>query len=522
MKGLAVIALPLLISASPPGQVGTLIANVSIIDGTGAQSVSGSVRIVNGRIACVGACLAQQGDQRVDGQGLALAPGFIDTHSHHDIGLARAPDAVAATSQGITTIVIGQDGSGASSLSGNFSDFVDLPVGVNIASYIGHGAIRAKVMGSDSRRAAREDEIVRMERLVERAMKQGALGLSTGLEYEPAIYSTREELLRLAHVAARYGGGYISHIRSEDVALDQALEELIEIGRQTGMPVQASHLKIAMVDKWGGAPALLARLNEARALGVDVTADVYPYTWWQSGLDVLLPARDFNDIEAARFALAHLAKPEDLVLSNFPPDPSLVGKSILNIATMLGASPEETLLALNREAQKEGRGSSVLGRSMYEDDVIAFAAWPHANFSSDGMLEDLHPRGAGAFPRVFNWLVRDKKVLTLEQVVHKMTGLSARHMGIADRGSITPGMAADLVLFDPQTIADQSTFASPASRPVGIRAVWVNGVVVMCENTPTGQRPGHLIRRSGPIQQAQGHSQSVDALTSRCFSNDVQ
>ena len=491
-------ALPLILVAGPASareRTGTLIADVSIVDGTGAPARPGAVRIVDGRIDCVGACHAAPGDARVDGHGATLAPGFIDTHSHHDEGLAEARQASPLVREGVTTIVVGQDGFSALPVTRLFDAFGASPAAVNIASYVGHGSVREAVMGAHAKRAARPDGVERMKAHGARAMDDGPIGLSTGLEYEPAIYSTHAEVLALAEVAADHHGRYISHMRSEDVGIDAAIDELLTIGRVTGMPVQISHLKIATVDRWGDAPALLRRLDAARAEGIDVTADVYPYDRWQSSLDVLLPARDFTDLKAAQFALDHLAKPADLMLSGFPPDPSLVGKTVADVARMRGVAPAEAFLALNREAAARGEGSSVIARSMSEDDVAALIGWEHSNICSDGQLADLHPRGAGAFPRIYSWLVRGRKTLTLEQAVHKMTGLAASHMGFADRGRIAPGMAADLVLFDPATIADGASFADPSAPPAGIHAVWVNGVAVLRDGTPTGALPGQVLRR---------------------------
>lgn len=474
---------------------GTLIVNVRIVDGTGAPARAGAVRIARGVITCAGACRAQRGDTSVDGKGLVLAPGFIDSHSHHDEGLEDDRQAGVVVRQGVTTIVVGQDGFSAVPLAPFFARYEARPAAVNIASYVGHNSIREAVMGKDAKRAARPAEIVRMQALTAQAVRAGALGLSSGLEYKSGLYSTKAEVLALARTAANGGGRYISHIRSEDVHLDEAIEEVLTIGRVTGMPVQISHLKVAMLDRWGDAPKILRRLDAARAEGVKVTADVYPYAWWHSSLDVTLPNRDFNDRAAAEFSLKHSAPADGLVLSDFPPDPSLVGKSVADVARMRGISPAEALLALNREAAAMGKGSGVMGHSMADDDVAAMLGWKHSVICSDGALAGRHPRGAGSFPKVFAWLVRGTGALSLEEAVHKMTGQTAANLGIRNRGVIATGKAADLVLFDPAVIADRSTFADPLAAPVGIVRVWVNGTEVLSGGQPNGRTPGQVIRR---------------------------
>jgi N-acyl-D-amino-acid deacylase len=491
------LALLLMAGAAPAasGSGSTLISNVSIVDGTGAQARAGSVRIVGGKIACAGVCRAAPGDATIDGKDQVLAPGFIDTHSHHDRKLDELRLAPAVVRQGVTTIVVGQDGFSDLPVSGLLDRLDREPAAINVATFVGHGSIREAVMGKDPKKAATPAQIARMKALVDAAMRQGALGLSTGLEYEPAMYSRPEEVLELARTAARHGGRYISHMRSEDVRFDDALGELLEIGRVTGMPVQVTHMKLAMVDRWGQAGTVLQRLDAARRQGIKVSADVYPYAWWQSSLDVLLPSRDFTNRKEAEFALGHLAPPEGMILSEFTPDPALVGQSIAQIATQRGTDPAETYLALNREASAPGHSASVMANSMTDADIAAFIGWEHSSICSDGMLVDRHPRGAGSFPKVFAWLVRGEGKLTLEQAVHKMTGLAARQMGFADRGHIAVGQAADLVLFDPALIADKATFADPSAAPVGIERVWVNGVEVLRNGEPSGAMPGKVLRR---------------------------
>jgi N-acyl-D-amino-acid deacylase len=475
----------------------TLIQGATIIDGTGKPRYQASVRVSGGRIAEIGKLRRKPGDTLVLGQGLVLAPGFIDTHSHHDRGLGDQPDAVAAVSQGITTIVVGQDGSSASSLRDFFSNLERSPAAVNVASYVGHGTIRSAVMGNDFKRAATAAELASMKALIGREMEAGALGLSTGLEYDPGINATKEEVLELARATAASGGRYISHIRSEDRWLWEAVDEVIEIGRRTGMPVQISHAKLAMVDWWGDAPKLLARLNKARAQGVRVTADVYPYEYWQSTLTVLFPERDFTNRKTAEFALKSLAPPEGLRISRYEPDKTLEGKTIAEIAKARGTDPAQTLMDLIAGAPKPG-SESVIATSMKSSDVAALIAWPHSNISSDGLLTGGHPRGAGAFTRVLRQYVREQRLLTLEQAIHKMSALSATHVGLEGRGTIARGAPADLVLFNPRTVADRATLKHPRLLSSGVQGVWVNGKRVYANGRATGLRPGVVIRRRGP------------------------
>jgi N-acyl-D-amino-acid deacylase len=495
--GLISLAMALSAYSGAMAQNATSILKANIVDGTGARARVGNVRIDGGKIICVGKCSPIKGDIIINGKGLILAPGFIDTHSHHDRHIDKRPDALAAINQGVTTVVVGEDGDSALPLSTFFDARKTNPSTINFASYVGHGTVRGAVMGADYKRAATPEEIAKMEALVEGAMKEGALGLSTGLEYDPGIYSTREEVVALSKAAAKYNGRYISHMRSEDIAIEDAIDEVIEIGRQAKIPVQVSHLKIAMVDKWGQADKIIDKLNKARAEGIDITADVYPYTYWQSSLDVLLPARDFTDRKAAEFALTHLAKPDGLILTNFPPDQSYIGKSVADIAKLRGKDDVTTFLELNVEAEAMGKGSGVMGRAMSDEDVAKLIGWEHSNICSDGRIVDMHPRGSGSFSRVFAWLVRDKKQISLETAVYKMTGLSSAHMGFTDRGKIAKGMVADLVLFDAAKIKDNATFKNPAAIADGVNEVWVAGIPVFKDGKPTGATPGQIIRRTG-------------------------
>jgi N-acyl-D-amino-acid deacylase len=477
-----------------------VIVNATIVDGSGAPPRPGSVRIVGDRIVAVGQLRPAPGDRIVDAGGQAIAPGFVDTHSHHDRGLTRGRDALALVSQGVTTIVVGQDGGSRMPLADFFGTLERTPPAVNVASYVGHGTVRSHVMGDDFRRVATTSEVQRMRSIVETEMRAGALGLSTGLEYDPGIYSSRAEVLDLARAAAAAGGRYISHIRSEDRQFWEAIDEILAIGRDARIPVQISHIKLAMRSLWGGADSLIRVLDRARAAGIDVTADIYPYTYWQSTLTVLFPQRDFANRATAEFVLREVAAPDGLLLSAFAPDTTYVGKTVAEIARLRGTDAATTLMALIREteeAERAGRpsGESVIGTSMDERDIARLIAWPHTNICSDGELAGRHPRGFGSFPRVLRQQVREHRVISLAEAVRKMTSLSAEHVGLRDRGRIAPGYFADLVVFDPTAVSDRATPVAPRERSVGINTVWVNGVVVYERGTSTGQHPGRVLRR---------------------------
>ena len=483
-----------------------LIQGATIVDGTGSPGYIGSLRVADGVIAEVapaeadGALSPIPGEPVLDATNLVLAPGFIDTHSHHDGGLLDEPTALAAVSQGITTIVAGQDGGSSFPIADFFAALEATPAAVNVASYAGHGTIRRRVMGDDFRREATEAEVAEMQTLLEGELAGGALGLSTGLEYDPGIYSSTDEVVALATTAAAHGGRYISHMRSEDRALLAAIEETIEIARRARIPVQISHFKLAARGLWGQAADILSRLDQARAEGLGISADVYPYEYWQSTMTVLFPERDYTDREAARYALEELVAPDGMIIARFGADTTLEGKTLAQVSEERGTDPVTTymdLIAESRAARAEGRdgGESIVATSMDFDDIATLMSWPHTNISSDGGLRGAHPRGFGAYPRVLGRYVREERRLGLEEAVHKMTALAARHMGLAGRGVLESGAAADMVLFDPATVRDRATTDKPHLTATGIERVWVAGTVVYEEGEVTGALPGTVLRR---------------------------
>jgi N-acyl-D-amino-acid deacylase len=492
---LAALACLILAAASQPPPSATIIRNATVLDGTGSPGRQVEVRIAGDRITDVGHPTPATSDRIVDAHGLTLAPGFIDTHSHASRGLFDHRDALADVSQGITTVVVGQDGSSTYPLADYFTRLRDQPAAVNVASYVGHGTIRREVLGTDFKRVATSEEVRRMEELVRAEMASGALGLSTGLEYDPGIYSAPGEVVALAKVAGAAGGRYISHIRSEDRTEWQAIDEIIAIGRDARIPVQVSHMKLAMRGTWGQADKLVRVLDRARAEHVQITADIYPYTYWQSTITVLFPKRDFANRTEAEFVLDQVVAPEDLLITRFEPNPAYGGKTLAQIAAMRNTPPAVALMDVIREGEQHDAGAGVIATSMDERDVVRLLKWPFANICTDGELAGAHPRGFGSFPRVLGRYVREQRALTLPEAVRKMTSLAAANVGLANRGAIAPGAYADLVLFDPATIADRATTAQPQLTSTGIETVWVNGEIVFGGGSTTGAHPGRVLAR---------------------------
>ncbi|MBX7125716.1 MAG: D-aminoacylase [Cyclobacteriaceae bacterium] len=501
MKHLFAILLAALLASCQSPTYDTIIKGATVYDGTGVDGVVTDVGIKGDSIAAMGDLSDARSLVKVDGRNLALAPGFIDAHSHHDRDLTEVNGAAAVVSQGITTIVVGQDGGSEVPLGPYFKQLTDQPVAINLASYAGHNSIRYRVLGDNYKRKATPAEIDSMKSILRHDMEAGALGLSTGLEYDPGIYSSKEEVLDLARVAAEFQGRYISHLRSEDRYFWDALQEIIQIGRETDMPVQISHFKLAMRGIWGKADSTLALLDKAREDGVNITADVYPYTYWSSTVRVLFPDRNFNDVNEARFILREVTTPEGIIFSNYEPNPAYNGRSLQWVADQLKMDPASALIEVVKQLdqcdkQKGDCDGSIVATSMDEADVVKLLQWPLSGICSDGASTGRHPRGFGAFTRLLSHYVRETSALSLPMAIHKMTARTAEQLGIENRGTIATGNYADLVLFDPATVADQSTIAEPQRQSVGIQMVWVNGKVVFENGKTTAAKPGKVLRRA--------------------------
>ncbi len=483
-------------------QSGTIITNIQIVDGTGKPAFKASVKIVGNKIVSIGNLKPNQMDQIIDGKGKVLAPGFIDSHSHHFGDLNKNRAGLSTSSQGITTIVIGQDGNGYPMDS--LTKWMQTnPVVSNVASYTGQSSLREIAMGeNDLYRKATDAEIDQMKSVLATELKKGSIGLSTGLEYESAFYSSKQEVLDLAKVTAQHNGLYTSHIRSEDLHMDEALEEIIEIGRQTKMPVQVSHIKIANKLNWGKANLILQKLDQARKEGINISADIYPYTFWNSTLRVLFPGKDFDNLASAEMATKQLFDPNESYLMQFAPIPSYKGKSVTEIGIERNESPAQALMSLIKIAEAFSKANpnytggieAIAGKAMSEEDVKVFMAWPEAIICSDGNAGG-HPRGYGAFTRVLGKYVREDKIMPLETAIYKMTGQSADFFGFKNRGLIAVGNFADLVLLDPATVIDQANIKNSKALSTGIEMVWVNGTLVYQAQQSTGKQPGVLIKR---------------------------
>jgi len=470
------------------------IVGATLIDGSGGPPLNNSVVIIQGdsivRVGKQSSIKIPSDARTIDGRGLVISPGFIDSHNHSDRGFKTDPTAATQVSQGITTVAIGQDGGSAFPV-GEFLENLDRnAVALNVMTFVGHATVRSRVMGEDTGRLATPGEIEKMAALVDQAMKDGAFGLSTGLEYETGKPASTEEIVILARVAGRYGGIYISHIRDEADLTFDALAEAIRIGKEAHLPVQISHIKLGSVAVWGKANEAVALIAKARKEGQDVTADCYPYEAWSSTIRVLIPSGRHDDPVAVARGLADVGGPANITVVSCSAHPEYEFKTLDEISKKEGVTPVEAYMKIVRDG-----GAGIVCHSMKEADIKTFYQQPWVMVSSDGGITSRHPRGAGSNPRVLGRFVRELKWLSLTEAVRKMTSLPAARFKLNDRGLIRAGYKADLVMFDPARIIDRSTFKDPQLISEGVSRVFVNGVEVWSGDKVTGQRPGKALRR---------------------------
>jgi N-acyl-D-amino-acid deacylase len=427
----------------------------------------------------------------IDARGLVVAPGFIDAHNHSDRGFATDPSAASQVSQGITTVVIGQDGGSPFPVGEYLTRLDQNPIALNVLTFVGHATVRSRVMGEDTNRHATPAEVEKMKQMVEQAMRDGAVGLSSGLEYETGKPASIDEMIALARAASAFGGMYISHIRDEADKTFEALNEAIQIGREARLPVQISHIKLGSVAVWGRAGEAVVLINRARSRGQDVTADCYPYDAWSSTIRVLIPSGRHDDPADVARGLADVGGPANITIVSCSAHPDYEFKNMEEISKREGITPVELYMKIVRDG-----GAGVVCHSMKDSDINTFYRQPWVMVSSDGGIGSRHPRGAGSYPRVLGRYVRELRWLTLPEAIRKMTSLPAQRFKLKDRGLIRTGFKADLVVFDPKTIIDRATFQEPQLTAEGVQRVFVNGVEVWSDGKITGERPGNALRRS--------------------------
>lgn len=536
-----------------------LLRGGAIVDGSGNPRYAGDVAVTGDRIAALGYLAGAAARETLDVTGLVVAPGFIDMLGQSETNVLVDNRLLSKVTQGITTEVTGEGGSVAPltdalvaedsawmkrygvqedwrDLAGYFTQLERTRSTVNIATFVGATQVRMAVVGKQDRPAT-PDELAQMVALVDTAMRQGALGLSTSLVYAPAIYASTEELIALARAARRHGGIYATHIRNEGAGIDAALDEAFRIGRAADIPVEIWHLKTAGQANWGRMPRVLARIDSARAAGLDVTADQYPYTRSATSLDASIP--QWAHSGGTDSLLERLRDPDTrariradmlgttpgvenfyrgaggadgiLIVSTFEDSlRHLQGLTLAAIARRRARDPVETLLDI--VIADRSRTGAVYS-SMYEPDVRAALRhwWVAVNTDAGGVAPDgpfaersTHPRAYGSFARILGHYVREQGLMTLEFAVRKMTSLAAQRVGLVDRGLLRPGMYADITVFDPARVIDRATFERPHQPSVGIEYVVVNGAVVLRRGTLTEARPGRGLRGPGYRSAAAG------------------
>ncbi|MFL5475882.1 MAG: amidohydrolase family protein [Gemmatimonadales bacterium] len=529
-----------------------VIRNGHIVDGTGSPWYAGDIAIRDGRIAAVGPVLGAKAGKTIDAHGMVVAPGFIDMLGQSDLTILVRPDLPSKIFQGITTEFTGEGSSAAplnpriiaadrlvydhlkitpdwQTLGQYFARLERQKIGINVGDYVGATQVRRMVIGDDDR-APTPEELEQMRRLVREAMEDGAMGLSTSLQYPPAPYAKTEELIALAREASRYGGSYATHMRSESDDVLPALDEAIRIGREARLPVEIWHIKVAGKRNFGRMPEVIGKIDSARKAGVDIAADTYAYTAWFNSLSAMVPPWAHNGgtdkliqrmkDPATRKKIRHdmetqaswennawqeISNP-DAILIGAVQNPELLplqGKTLGAIAREKRADPLDALLDL-LIADRAFTSVAVFG--MDERDVMLALQQPWVSINNDsegtapdGILgqEHPHPRAYGTFPRILRKYVREEKRLSLEDAIRKFSSLPAQRMRIADRGVLKAGMWADIVVFDPDSVKDLATFEKPNQLSEGMRWVLVNGVPVVAEGKATGALPGKVLRGPG-------------------------
>ena len=499
-----------------------IISNGRVVDGSGNPWYEADVAINGERIVRIGDLSSDTGSQVIDANGLIVAPGFIDPHTHALRGILDVPNAESALLQGVTTLTEGNDGTSPFPVDEHYQTILDKQISPNWGIFVGHGTIRSQVIGAEDRDPT-PDELEQMKDMVQQAMQHGALGLSTGLFYVPGSFASTEEVIELSKVAAKHGGIYISHMREEAAQLIDSVNETIRIGEESGIPVQMTHHKVIGVENWGSSVESLRLVDQARERGIDITIDQYPYTASQTGINALIPqwaqeggrVRMLERIESpeTRAAIKNEVvlkilydrgggDPKNIFISRNTWDPSMTGKNLAELTVEAGMNPTpENASEVVFEILKGG-GATAVYHAINTDDVDRIMQHPVTAIGSDGPVGIFgegtpHPRQYGTFARVLGHYVRERAVLTLEEAVRKMSSQTARRLGIHNRGLLTEGYYADIAIFDSDEIIDKATFEEPHQYAIGIKFVLVNGQVVVEQGRHTGRRPGKIIYGPG-------------------------
>ncbi len=524
MKKLFAVIMLFLANFGKTQDLDILITNARILDGTGNNWFYGDIAIKEGKILSVGRLQSHTAKQVFDAKGLYAAPGFIDVHTHIEGDETREPEARAFIYDGVTTVVTGNCGSSRDHI-GQYLRYIDsLKLAVNTATLIGHNNVRRQVLGN-ANRLPDAGEQQRMNALVAEGMQQGAVGLSTGLIYIPGTYSNTHEISAMARVAHEYGGVYATHMRNEGDRVNEAINEALTIGRETGIPVQISHFKVSGQNNWGRSNETLGLVKAARAEGLEVTIDQYPYTASSTGLSTLIPREilaDGNDSVVAR-----LQRPEirsyvkDQMLkslkkrklkhftyaqvASYRPNPEYNGKNIEQVNLLMGRKHRAKEEAETIMDMMVNGGASMVFHGIGEEDVKNIMKYPFNMFASDASIRVWqsgvpHPRGYGTNARVLGRYVREQQVISLEEAIRRMTSLPAQKFNMKNKGLLREGMDADIVVFDAATVIDHSTYESPHQYSTGFQYVIVNGVPVVVEGNHNGNRPGKAVYGPGHQQ----------------------
>ncbi|MGC6479045.1 MAG: N-acyl-D-amino-acid deacylase family protein [Flavobacteriaceae bacterium] len=521
-----IVALFLLINCNSVATYDLVIKNAKVYDGTQTKPIQADIAIIDDEIVFMGQLDKYRSAKEIDASNLVVSPGFIDTHTHLDPykNLLQLSNAESQLRQGVTTSIGGPDGRGVP-LQKTVKELLDtleiVGIGINMGFMAGHNKIRKKVMGLQNR-APTQKELDRMKQMVSQAMDEGAFGLSTGLKYLPGNFAAVEEVIELSKIAGKKGGVYSTHLRDEGLEIMPAIEETIEISKQANIPVILTHHKVIGKPMWGKSEQTLARVDQARANGINIILDQYPYNASHTGLSVLIPAwaraggqqkfierlnnpDTYNKIKSEIiFNILNDRGGEDLRRIQFARvkwQPELEGKTLHDWIVQEGKAPTiETGAEYVILGQKNG-GASCIYHAMDEKDIEKIMQHPLTMIASDGRLSSPgighpHPRAYGTFPRVLSTYVREKKILTLEEAIYKMTLFPAQTYGIKDRGRIKEGLKADLVIFDADQIKDKATFTDPHQYPEGILYVVINGKLAVDRGEFLNQFNGRVLRKN--------------------------